>query len=451
MSQTINIRKGLDINMKGKAEKVLVEGSKSKLFSIQPPNFTGLTPKLVVKVGDQVKAGSPIFFDKYRDSIQYVSPTSGVIKDIVRGAKRRIMEVVIEADSETTYLEAEVKDVLKLDRDAVKSLMLSSGLWPFLRMRPIDIVANPKDTPKSIFISSFDSNPLAPDNNFILDGKEAAFNAGIEMLNKLTDGTVHLQTRNDSNSVFKNAKGVQVNVVKGAHPAGNVGVQMHHIDPINKGEIVWYINPQDVLILGRYALTGKYDATKIVAVTGENISERKYVKTIIGSSINSILKSDVEENSRVISGNSLTGSQVQKDNYLSFYDSQITVLPEGDNYKFFLTDGWLSTGFKRFSASRAYPTWMMPKSKEFGLDTNINGEERAFVMTGQYEKVFPFDIYPVYLIKSILSNDIERMENLGIYEVAPEDFALCEFVCTSKINVQQIVRDGLDMIYDECM
>ena len=451
MSQTINIRKGLDINMKGKAEKVLVEGSKSKLFSIQPPNFTGLTPKLVVKVGDQVKACSPIFFDKYRDSIQYVSPTSGVIKDIVRGAKRRIMEVVIEADSETTYLEAEVKDVLKLDRDAVKSLMLSSGLWPFLRMRPIDIVANPKDTPKSIFISSFDSNPLAPDNNFILDGKEAAFNAGIEMLNKLTDGTVHLQTRNDSNSVFKNAKGVQVNVVKGAHPAGNVGVQMHHIDPINKGEIVWYINPQDVLILGRYALTGKYDATKIVAVTGENISERKYVKTIIGSSINSILKSDVEENSRVISGNSLTGSQVQKDNYLSFYDSQITVLPEGDNYKFFLTDGWLSTGFKRFSASRAYPTWMMPKSKEFGLDTNINGEERAFVMTGQYEKVFPFDIYPVYLIKSILSNDIERMENLGIYEVAPEDFALCEFVCTSKINVQQIVRDGLDMIYDECM
>ena len=451
MSQTINIRKGLDINMKGKAEKVLVEGSKSKLFSIQPPNFTGLTPKLVVKVGDQVKAGSPIFFDKYRDSIQYVSPTSGVIKDIVRGAKRRIMEVVIEADSETTYLEAEVKDVLKLDRDAVKSLMLSSGLWPFLRMRPIDIVANPKDTPKSIFISSFDSNPLAPDNNFILDGKEAAFNAGIEMLNKLTDGTVHLQTRNDSNSVFKNAKGVQVNVVKGAHPAGNVGVQMHHIDPINKGEIVWYINPQDVLILGRYALTGKYDATKIVAVTGENISERKYVKTIIGSSINSILKSDVEENSRVISGNSLTGSQVQKDNYLSFYDSQITVLPEGDNYKFFLTDGWLSTGFKRFSASRAYPTWMMPKSKEYGLDTNINGEERAFVMSGQYEKVFPFDIYPVYLIKSILSNDIESMENLGIYEVAPEDFALCEFVCTSKINVQQIVRDGLDMIYDECM
>tara|TARA_B110000438_G_scaffold294848_1_gene336890 strand:- start:64 stop:1419 length:1356 start_codon:yes stop_codon:yes gene_type:complete len=451
MSQTITIRKGLDINMKGKAEKALVEGSKSKLFSIQPPNFTGLTPKLVVKVGDKVKAGSPIFFDKYRDSIQYVSPTSGVIKDVVRGAKRRIMEVLIEADSEITYLAAAVKDIQQMDRDAVKSMMLSSGLWPFLRMRPIDIVANPKDSPKSIFISSFDSNPLAPDNDYILNGKTAEFNAGIEMLNKLTDGIVHLQTRKDANVVFKNATGVQVNQVKGAHPAGNVGVQMHHIDPINKGEVVWYINPQDVLILGRYVLTGKYDATKIVAVTGENTAERKYVKTIIGSSLDSILLTSVEDNSRIISGNPLTGSQVQKDNYLSFYDSQITILPEGDNYKFFLTDGWLSAGFKRFSASRAYPTWMMPKSKEYGLDTNINGEERAFVMSGQYEKVFPFDIYPVYLIKSILSNDIESMENLGIYEVAPEDFALCEFVCTSKINVQQIVRDGLDMIYDECM
>ena len=451
MSQTITIRKGLDVNMKGKAEKVLVEATKSKLFSIQPPNFTGLTPKLVVKVGDKVKAGSPVFFDKYRDSIYYVSPVSGVVKDIVRGAKRRILDVIIEADTEISYLETTVNDVKNLDREAVKSMMLSSGLWPFLRMRPIDIVANPTDTPKAIFISSFDSNPLAPDNDFILDGKDAEFNAGIELLNKLTDGNVHLQTRKSSSAVFKNAKDVQITNVKGAHPAGNVGVQIHHINPINKGEIVWYINPQDVLILGRYALTGKYDATKVVAVTGENASDKKYFKTIIGSSINSIIPKTIKENSRIISGNPLTGLQVSSDNFLSFYDSQITILPEGDNYKFFLTEGWLSAGFKRFSASRAYPSWMMPKSKEYAIDTNINGEERAYVVSGQYEKVFPFDIYPVYLIKSILSNDIERMENLGIYEVAPEDFALCEFVCTSKINVQQIVRDGLDMIYDECM
>jgi len=451
MSQTITIRKGLDINMKGKAEKILVENAKSKNISIQPPNFTTLTPKLLVKVGDKVKAGSPVFFDKYRESIQFVSPTSGTVKDIVRGAKRRVMEIIIEADAEISYLEAKQTDVQQLDGEAVKEMMLSAGLWPFLRMRPIDIIADPKDTPKAIFISSFDSNPLAPDNNFILDGKSAEFNSGIELLNKLTDGKVHLQTRKSANDVFKNAKGVQVNFVKGAHPAGNVGVQMHHIDPINKGEVVWYINPQDVLILGRYSLTGKYDATKIVAVTGENIAERKYVKTLIGSSINSIIPCKPAENSRVISGNPLTGSSVEADGYLSFYDSQITVLPEGNQYKFFLTEGWLSAGFKRFSASRAYPTWLMSKSKEYAIDTNINGEERAFVVSGQYEKVFPFDIYPVYLIKSILANDIERMENLGIYEVAPEDFALCEFVCTSKINVQQIVRDGLDMIYDECM
>ena len=289
MSQTITIRKGLDVNMKGKAEKVLVEAAKSKLFSIQPPNFTGLTPKLVVKVGDKVKAGSPVFFDKYRDSIYYVSPVSGVVKDIVRGAKRRILDVIIEADTEISYLETTVNDVKNLDREAVKSMMLSSGLWPFLRMRPIDIVANPTDTPKAIFISSFDSNPLAPDNDFILDGKDAEFNAGIELLNKLTDGNVHLQTRKSSSAVFKNAKDVQITNVKGAHPAGNVGVQIHHINPINKGEIVWYINPQDVLILGRYALTGKYDATKVVAVTGENASDKKYFKTIIGSSINSII------------------------------------------------------------------------------------------------------------------------------------------------------------------
>jgi Na+-transporting NADH:ubiquinone oxidoreductase subunit A len=451
MSQTITIRKGLDINMKGKAEKTLVEGAKSNLFSIQPPNFPGLTPKLLVKVGDKVEAGSPLYFDKYRDKIKYVSPCSGTVKEIVRGLKRRVMAIVVEADQEISYLKADVVDVNSIDREAIKTLMLNAGLWPFLRMRPVDIVADPKDTPKSIFISSFDSNPLAPDNDFILEGKDAEFNAGLEMLNKLTDGTVHLQTRKDSSSVFKNAKGVQVNNVKGAHPAGNVGVQMHHIDPINKGEIVWYINPQDVLILGRYALTAKYDASKVVAVCGENVSERKYIKTLIGSSISSIVSSELKENSRVVSGNPLTGSSVEADGFLSFYDSQITVLPEGDSHKFFLTEGWLGPGFKRFSASRAYPTWLMPKSKQYTIDTNINGEERAFVVSGQYEKVFPFDIYPVYLIKSILSNDIESMENLGIYEVAPEDFALCEFVCTSKINVQQIVRDGLDLIHDECM
>ncbi len=452
MSQTITIRKGLDIRMKGEAERIISDTQRSSSFAIQPPNFIGTTPKLLVKEGEKVKAGTVLFFDKYRESIKYVSPVSGTIKEIVRGAKRRIMAVIITPDSEIEYEQQQIGDVQNMNRQEVKQMMLDSGLWPFLKMRPIDIVANPEVSPKSIFISSFDSHPLAPDYDFILHGKDAEFNAGIEVLKKLTDGYIHLQVRTSSDEVFMNAKSVKLNIVKGPHPAGNVGVQMHHIDPINKGECIWYINPQDLLIVGRYALTGKYDATKTIAVTGENVKNRKYFKTIIGSQISSLInKNDISDNSRIISGNSLTGEKVEENGYLNYYDSQISVLPEGDQYRFFLKDGWLSAGFSKFSASRAYPTWLMPKSKEYAIDTNLNGEERAFVVSGQYEKVFPFDIYPVHLIKSILINDIESMENLGIYEVAPEDFALCEFVCTSKINVQEIIRDGLDIIYDECM
>ena len=329
---------------------------------------------------------------------------------------------------------------------------MSNGLWPLIRMRPIDIIAIPNDTPKSIFVSAFDSSPLAPDYDFIMHEKSAEFNAGLEVLSKLTNGSVHLQVRSNADEVFTKAENVQLNTVSGPHPAGNVGVQIHRIDTLNKGEVVWYVNPQDVMVIGRYSLTGSYDTTRIVAVGGANISERKYYKTISGASIQSILgNSTIEDNSRIISGNPLTGENVGLDNHLGFYHHQITVLPEGNNFKFFVKDGWLSPGFGKLSASRAYPSWMMPKRKKYNIDTNLNGEERAFVVSGQYEKVFPFDIYPVQLIKSIITNDIETMENLGIYEVSPEDFALCEFVCTSKINVQEIVRGGLDLVYNECM
>ena len=448
----IKVRKGLDIRLKGEAEKIMSDAPIPTTIAIKPTDFPGLVPKLLLKEGEKVKAGTPVFFDKYRDSIIYVSPVSGVIAAINRGAKRKIMEIVINADNEIEYQKTDVKDVNKMDRNEVKQMMLNRGLWPFLRMRPIDIVADPKVTPKSIFISGFDSNPLSPDNDFILHGKKAEFNAGLEVLKKLTDGPVHLQVRQTTDEVFKNAEGVQVTSVAGPHPAGNVGVQIHHIDPINKGDVVWYINPQDVLIVGRMALTGNYDASKIIAVTGENVEERKYYKTIIGSNISSIIKqNNIKVNSRIISGNVLTGNTISLDGYLGYYDSQITVIPEGNDYKFFVKDGWLSAGFNKFSASRAYPSWLFSKSKSYSIDTNLNGEERAFVVTGQYEKVFPFDIYPVHLVKSIITNDVEKMESLGIYEVAPEDFALCEFVCTSKINVQEIVREGLDLIYEECM
>jgi len=381
-----------------------------------------------------------------------VSTASGDVDKLIRGEKRRILAVTITSDGKFTQLNSKAKDFSKLDRLELKTDLLKSGLWPLLRMRPIDIIARPEDNPKSIFISSFDTNPLSPDYDFIMHNKSAEFNAGLELLNILTDGSVHLQIRKNSDEVFSNAKNVKTHLVKGPHPSGNVGVQMHEIDPINKGEVVWYINPQDVMILGRYSLTGAYDAKKVICIGGENVNSPKYVKTISGSSIESILEgAEITENSRLISGNPLTGQKLEKDSFLGFYHHQLTVLPEGNEYKFFLSEGWLSLGFNRFSASKSYPTWLMPKSKTYQFDTNLNGEERSFVVSGQYEKVFPFDIYPVQLIKSIVTNDIEKMENLGIYEVSPEDFALCEFVCTSKINIQEIVRNGLDLIYKECM
>jgi Na+-transporting NADH:ubiquinone oxidoreductase subunit A len=448
----ITVKKGLDIKMKGEPNKIIAEGNLSKSFALKPSDFPNLIPKLLVMEGDLVKCGSPVFCDKYNDVLLFVSPASGVVDKIIRGEKRRILAVTITSDGKFTQLNTKEKDFSKLDREELKTDLLKSGLWPLLRMRPIDIIARPEDNPKSIFISSFDTNPLSPDYDFIMHNKSAEFNAGLELLNILTDGTVHLQIRKNSDEVFLNAKNVKTHLVKGPHPSGNVGVQMHEIDPINKGEVVWYINPQDVMILGRYSLTGAYDANKVISIGGENVTSPKYVKTISGSSIESILVSiEITENSRLISGNPLTGQKIENDSFLGFYHHQLSVLPEGNEYKFFLSEGWLSLGFNRFSASKSYPTWLMPKSKTYQFDTNLNGEERSFVVSGQYEKVFPFDIYPVQLIKSIVTNDIEKMENLGIYEVSPEDFALCEFVCTSKINIQEIVRNGLDLIYKECM
>ncbi len=455
MSKTIKIRKGLDIRLKGEADKVKVDAPMAKTFAIKPTDFHGLTPKMIKKEGEKVKAGTPIFFDKYRDQIQYVSPVSGTVKEIKRGAKRKILEVIIEADSAIEYKIAEVKSPESYSKEEAKSLLLSKGMWPMIKMRPLDIVANPEDEPKAIFISGFDSHPLAPDYDFLMHGNDAEFQAGVSVLSKLTDGNINLQlkTNGTADKAFKEVKGVTKNNVSGPHPAGNVSFQIHHINPISKGEVVWVVNAQDVAIIGRYLLTGKYDASKYVALTGTGAKNRKYFKTIIGSELSTIFKGNVEtQDTRLVSGNALTGVKVEETgSYLGFYDYQLTALPEGNQYKFFLTEGWLALGFDRFSASRAFPTWMMPKSKKYDIDTNLNGEERAFVVSEQYEKVFPMDVYPVHLLKSIVINDIDAMENLGIYEVAPEDFALCEFVCTSKIESQAIVRQGLDVIREECM
>lgn len=453
MSKTVKLRKGLDIRLLGVANKVKTEAQLPKMVSIRPSDFHGMTPKMLVKEGESVKAGQSIFHDKYASEIQYVSPVNGTVEAVVRGDKRRILEVLINVSDSQDFSAGTPIDVKAMSGEEVKTKMLASGLWPFMRQRPLDVVADPNQAPKAIFISAFDSAPLAPDFDFVLHGKQDEFQAGIDALVKLTEGKVHLTLsgKAPADVTFTEAKGVQINKIHGKHPAGNVGTQIHHIDPVNKGEFVWVVNAQDVAIIGRFFLTGKYIAKRTIAVTGSEIKDPNYVETIMGANVSEILNGRItSDNVRVISGNALTGDKISQDGYLGFYHNQITVIPEGDQLKFVLTKGWLGPGFDKFSNSRLFPTFLLA-NKKFRLDTNLNGEERAFVVTGELERVFPFDILPMQLVKAAITDDIDAMENLGIYEVAPEDFALCEYVCTSKIDIQDKIRKGLDLIASECM
>ncbi len=449
MSKYIMIKRGLDIKLVGEADKIISDLPLPETFAIKPTNFIGITPKLLVKQGDEVFAGTALFNDKNNEAIKFCSPVSGEIIEILRGEKRRILEIKILADKEIRYVSFNKTNPHDLSREDIIQTLLNSGVWPFIRQRPFGIIANPNETPKSIFISAFDSNPLAPDNDLIMQGEDSAFQTGLDALRKLTDGKVHLNMDADTTAtkVFTNAKGVEINKISGPHPAGNVGVQIHLIDPVNKGEVVWCLNPQGVLIVGRLFMQGKFDASSMVALTGSQIKNPKYYKTIVGSAVKNIIADGQlkEGENRIISGNVLTGNQISGDGYLDFYDYQITVIPEGREPEFM---GWLAPGFKKFSMSRTFFSWLNP-NKKHDLNTNLHGEERPFVVTGEYEKVFPMNIYPVHLLKSILIEDIELMENLGIYEVVEEDFALCEFVCTSKIESQEIIRRGLDIIRKE--
>lgn len=449
MSEYIKINRGLNLKLIGEAVKSIQDMPIADIFAIKPNEFTGLTPKLLVKVGDNVFAGTPLFCNKNNESIKVSSPVSGEVVEILRGEKRAILEIKILADREIKYIPFNKSNLNDLKREAVVEKLLNSGAWSFIRQRPYGVIANPIENPKSIFISAFDSNPMAPDNDFIMSGREVDFQTGLDALKKLTDGKVHLNVplKPVPASIFSNAKSVQINKISGPHPAGNVGIQIHHIDPVNKGEMVWHINPQDILIIGKLFNEGIFDATRIIALTGSQVNTPKYYKTIVGCSIKSIIADGglKKAENRIISGNILSGNQIPVDGYLGFYDSQITVIPEGHEFEFM---GWLTPGLNKFSMSRTFFSWLTP-DKKYDMNTNLHGEERPFVMTGQYEKVFPMDIYPVQLLKSIMIEDIDMMEKLGIYEVAEEDFALCEFVCTSKIKSQDIIRHGLDIVRRE--
>lgn len=448
MSKEIKIRKGANIKLKGVAEKLYTNPANVSEIILKPSDFPTLTPKLLVKVGDKVKAGTPLFFDKENDKILFTSPISGEVSEINRAEKRRIVDIKVTADGQNLFETFKQADPSTLSNEEILDNILKSGVWPLIRQRPFDVVANPNDKPKAIYVTALDSAPLAPDYGFIVHGKAEVFQLGLNALAKLTDGKVHLNVNGEDNpeDVFTSAKNVQINRVVGPHPAGNVGIQAHHIDPVNKGEVIWVLRALDVLTIGKLFKEGKYDASRTIAFVGSKVKSPKYVRTVIGANISNIVNGNVEEGGRFISGNPLTGTQIAANGHLSYYDYQLTVIPEGGNNQFF---GWIMPGLDKFSLSRTFCSWLMP-SKEYDLNTNKNGEERAFVMTGEYEKVFPMDIYPVHLVKAMITEDIDNMEKLGIYEVAPEDFALCEYGCTSKIETQKIVREALNLVKKEC-
>ncbi|MEX2369566.1 MAG: Na(+)-translocating NADH-quinone reductase subunit A [Bacteroidales bacterium] len=448
MSEVIKIRKGLDIKLKGRADKIFMKAPRSKTYAVKPIDFHALTPKIVAKPCVEVKVGSTIFYDKYRPEIKYTSPVSGIVQKIVRGERRRIIAIVIEDDGKDTAEAFQKGDPASMTREQVVENLLESGLWPTIMQRPYGVVANSNDVPKAIFISGFDSAPLAPDYDFIMKDTGKDFQVGINALLKLTDGKIHLglDSRYPAAKAYTEAKNIERHYFSGPHPVGNVGIQIHKISPVNKGEKVWTIKPQDVVTIGRLFQTGKYDPHMIVALCGSEVKKPLYYKLIRGAEISSIVDDNLtRENVRIISGNVLTGRKVTTAGHVGFSDALLTVIPEGNHYEMF---GWITPGLKKFSVSRSFFSWLMP-NKEYTLDTNLHGGERAYVMTGEYEKVLPMDIYPVALIKSIIVEDIDKMEQLGIYEVIEEDMALCEFVCTSKTPVQSILRSGLRMLRKE--
>ncbi|MFR9532934.1 MAG: Na(+)-translocating NADH-quinone reductase subunit A [Rikenellaceae bacterium] len=450
MSKNISLRKGLDINLQGVAEAKVEKLPLSSQYAVSPLDFEGVTPKLLVKVEDTVQAGSALFYNKADERILFTSPVSGTVAAINRGEKRKILSVVVDAASTQTYKEFPLLDTKSAKREEIVEMLLNSGLWSMLIARPYGVIADPNQTPKAIFVSTFDSAPLAPDYNFVLASELANIQRGVEVLGRLTEGKVHFGVRQGAQSTFSNVAGVEVNSFAGKHPAGNVGVQIHHVDPINKGEVVWCVNIQDLAIIGRLFSTGKVDMTKIVAVAGSEVVAPKYYQIISGAPVASMLKGGVKEQAedervRVISGNVLTGTKIAEDSYITFYANMITVIPEGDNYEML---GWIMPRFNKFSVSRSYFSWLCPK-KQYRLGANLNGGERPFIMSDIYEKYLPMDILPVYLIKAILAGDIDKMENLGIYEVVEEDLALCEFVDPSKIDMQHILREGINLMIKE--
>ena len=447
MHRVVKISKGLNINLKGAPVAEFASVAPAKHYALMPADFTRVTPKVVVKPEDSVKAGDPLFFDKENPELQFVSPVSGKVVAVNRGERRRVLSVVVESDGKFESVEYKAKDVLSLSSDEVKADLLKAGLFGFFRQRPYDVIATPGDTPRAIYVSAFDSKPLAVDFELALKGNEDDFQTGLDALSRIAP--VHLGICACQKSAALNvAKNVTTTIFKGPHPAGNVGVQINKTAPINKGEVVWTLGAEEVIFIGRLFNNGHVDFTRTIALAGSEVKAPAYTKLAVGAQLKDVFAGRVNNNEpvRYINGNPLTGKQTCAEGFLAAHATSLTVIPEGaDNHEFL---GFIMPRTNQFSTSRSYFSWLCGK-KEYALDARIKGGERHMIMSGEYDKVFPMDIYPEYLVKAIIAGDIDRMEALGIYEVAPEDFAVAEFVCSSKLELQRIVRQGLDMLRKE--
>lgn len=446
MSNDIRINRGLTLRLQGEAEKTLVDAPRSKTYAIKPPDFHAVIPKMVVKEGAKLLAGDELFFSKYDDEVRYTSPVSGTLKEIVRGERRRILELVIEAEAVDSFRDFGVLDPITAEADAVKARILESGCWAFFNQRPYDMTANPKDTPKAIFVSAMNTAPLSGDVEFILKDRLKAFQTGLNALSKLTPGKVHVSIAGKGETVFKDLQNVEVHKVFGPHPAANVGVQIHKVDPVNQGERVWTVKPEDVANIGELFLTGKFNPVRTLAICGSEAKNPRYLKARIGAPVADLIGEIDSKNVRIISGDVFTGQKLNITQYIGFFPNEVTLIPEGNKYR---PLGWLPFTYNNIpSNSRTSLSWMFP-NKKYEVNTNLNGEVRSLVVTGEMEEVMPMDIFPMQLLKACMAGDIEKMENLGIYEVAPEDFALIDYVNTSKLEAQELIRLGLDLMITE--
>ena len=453
MAEVIKLRKGLTINLQGKAAETRLSLKSNGKFALVPDDFEGVTPKVVVKEGETVKAGDALFINKLYPEVKFASPVSGRVVAVERGERRKVLCVKVEADQQQTYVDFGKKDVAKLNGEEVLSALLDAGIFGYINQLPYDVSTNPQVRPKAIFVSALRDKPLACDFAYEVKGQEQDFLTGLQALSKMAKTYLGIGIQPDFHASLQQMgveQHVSLNVFDGPCPAGNVGVQVNHLDPVNKGEVVWTIgDPTVVLFIGRLFNTGRVDLRRLVALCGSEVKKPCHVEMLVGEELSTLLSNsyDADHHVRIINGNVLTGRQTTKDGFLGAHSSEITVIPEGDNADEFA--GWIMPRLKQFSVNRSYFSWLLGKKRQYALDARVKGGQRHIIMSGEYDRVLPMDIYGEYLIKAIITGDIDKMEQLGIYEVSPEDFALAEFVDSSKLELQRIVREGLNNLRKE--